>query len=145
MYEQFFGFEEIPFSITPDTSYFLNQQSHRDALNTMLVSLKHCEGFIKIVGEVGTGKTLLSRILMANLNANFVTGYIPNPYLSQEELKVCVAQEIGADYTPSMPAHELMNSIYRRLLDIAAQGKQVVLVIDEALYHAYYIGRKNSN
>ncbi len=132
MYHEYFGFEEPPFSLTPDTLFFLNQQSHRDALNTMLVALKHCEGFIKIVGEVGTGKTLLCRILLSRLNADFVTAYIPNPYLTPEELKGFVAQEIGADVQHDMPAHELMSAIYRRLMQLARNHKQVVLVVDEA-------------
>ncbi len=132
MYQDYFHFEEPPFSLTPDTSFFLNQQSHRDALNTMLVALKHCEGFIKIVGEVGTGKTLLCRILLSRLNSDFVTAYIPNPYLTPEELKGFVAQEINADVTDNMPAHELMSAVYRRLLQLARNNKQVVLVVDEA-------------
>ncbi len=132
MYYSFFGFNERPFSLTPDTQFFLNQQSHRGALNTMLVALRHSEGFIKIVGEVGTGKTLLCRILLSRLGSSFVTAYIPNPYLTPEELKAFVALEIGADYRQGMPAHELVTGIYRRLLQLARKGKQVVLVIDEA-------------
>lgn len=132
MYHQHFHLNEHPFSLTPDTQFFLNQQSHRDALNTMLVALQHCEGFIKIVGEVGTGKTLLCRILLSRLRNQFMTAYIPNPYLNPEELKAFVAQEIGADYHPSMQAHVLMSSIYRKLLQLSRSGKQVVLVVDEA-------------
>jgi len=132
MYHQHFQLEEHPFSLTPDTQFFINQQSHREALNTMLVALQHCEGFIKIVGEVGTGKTLLCRILLSRLRHSFVTAYIPNPYLSPEELKAYVAQEIGAECNNSMPAHTLLSSIYRKLMQLARTGKQVVLVVDEA-------------
>ena len=131
MYQEFYGFDELPFSITPDTHFFLNQQSHREALNTMLVALKHCEGFIKIVGEVGTGKTLLCRILLSSLNQDFVTVYIPNPYLTEDELKGFVANEIGADVDDTMASHELLSSIYRRLMQLCRNGKQVVLVVDE--------------
>ena len=132
MYVEHFRLQENPFSLTPDTQFFLNQQGHRQALNTLLVALKHCEGFIKIVGEVGTGKTLLCRILLQQLNRDFITAYIPNPALSAEELKGFVAQEIGAVYRADMPAYELMSAIYRRLLALAKQGKQVVLIVDEA-------------
>ena len=132
MYVEHFHLRENPFSLTPDTQFFLNQQGHRQALNTLLVALKHCEGFIKIVGEVGTGKTLLCRILLQQLNRDFITAYIPNPALSAEELKGFVAQEIGAVYRADMPAYELMSAIYRRLLSLAKQGKQVVLIVDEA-------------
>ena len=131
MYKHFFDFDELPFSITPDTQFFLNQQSHREALNTMLVALKHCEGFIKIVGEVGTGKTLLCRILLSSLSKDFVTVYIPNPYLSAEELKTFIAQEIGADHRREMASHELLSAIYRKLMQLSRNGKQVVLVVDE--------------
>lgn len=132
LYQQHFGFDEPPFSITPDTQFFINHQSHREALNTMLVALRHCEGFIKIVGEVGTGKTLLCRILLSHLNSDFVTAYIPNPFLTPDELKAFVAQEIGAEYDMQMPAHVLMSSIYRKLIQLNRQKKQVVLVVDEA-------------
>jgi len=132
MYQKFFGFAERPFSLTPDTSFFIGQQSHKDALNTMLMALRHCEGFIKIVGEVGTGKTLLCRMLLSRLSSNFVTAYIPNPYLTPGELKSFVAQEIGADFQKEMPAHELMIAIYRRLLQLARNRKQVILVVDES-------------
>ena len=131
MYQNFFDMDEMPFSITPDTQFFINQQSHREALNTMLVALKHCEGFIKIVGEVGTGKTLLCRKLLVSLNRDFVTAYIPNPYLTADELKSFVAQEIGAEFTANMASHQLMSSIYRKLMQLHRNGKQVVLVVDE--------------
>jgi len=132
MYEEHFRFSELPFSLTPDTQFFLNQASHKAALNTILVALKHCEGFIKIVGEVGTGKTILSRVLMAKLNPDFVTAYIPNPYLTPEELKFFIAQEVGATFDKNMAAHELMSALYRRLVQLCRSGKQVVVIIDEA-------------
>lgn len=133
MYLQHFQMTEKPFSLTPDTQFFLNYHSHREALNTLNFALRDGEGFIKIVGEVGTGKTLLCRILLTRLNkTRFVTAYIPNPCISPEELKAFIAAEIGADYQRTMPAHELTAAIYRRLLQIARQRKQVVLVVDEA-------------
>jgi MSHA biogenesis protein MshM len=133
MYLQHFGMTEKPFSLTPDTQFFLAARSHREALNTLSFALQDGEGFIKIVGEVGTGKTLLCRILLNRLDkAQFVTAYIPNPCLTPEELKAFIASEIGADYQRSMPAHELTAAIYRRLLQIARQRKHVVLVVDEA-------------
>lgn len=133
MYLHHFEMTEKPFSLTPDTQFFLNSRSHREALNTLTFALQDGEGFIKIVGEVGTGKTLLCRILLSRLDkARFVTAYIPNPCLTPEELKAFIAAEIGADYQRAMPAHELTAAIYRRLLQIARQRKHVVLVVDEA-------------
>ncbi len=132
MYLKHFGFRERPFSLTPDTQFFLNEQSHRDALNTILVSLQYSEGFIKVVGEVGTGKTILCRKLLASLDQRFLSSYIPNPYLTPAELKGLVAREIGADVEESMPSDRLLIAINRRLLVLARSGRQVVLIIDEA-------------
>lgn len=133
MYADFFGFDEQPFSLTPDTQFFFDQSSHSEALSTLLLALNQGEGFIKVVGEVGTGKTLLCRILLSRLDKQrYVTAYIPNPWLSPQELKAFVAQEIGAQYTAQMPTHELTASLYRKLVQIARQNKQVVLIIDEA-------------
>ncbi len=132
MYQEFFEFEEMPFSLTPDTQFFVNQNSHKVALSTILVALKHCEGFVKIVGEVGTGKTLLSRMLMQCLRDNFITVYIPNPYLTPEELKFCVAEQINAQFDKQMAAHELVWAIENTLRTLEQQSQQVVVIIDEA-------------
>ena len=132
MYLKHFGLSETPFSLTPDTQFFLNEQSHRNALNTILVSLQHSEGFIKVVGEVGTGKTILCRKLLASLDDRFLTSYIPNPYLTPAELKGLVAREIGADVNDEMPADQLLIAVNERLIELAQSGRQVVLIIDEA-------------
>ena len=132
IYLQHFGLRERPFSLTPDTQFYLNEQSHRDALNTILVSLTHSEGFVKVVGEVGTGKTLLCRKLLASLDERFLTSYIPNPYLTPVELKGLVAREIGAAVEPGMPADQMLLVVTERLIELANEGKQVVLIIDEA-------------
>jgi MSHA biogenesis protein MshM len=133
MYLKFFGFRESPFSLTPDTSYFYAYHSHQHALNTLVVALNNSEGFIKIVGEVGTGKTLLGRMLLSRLNnAHFVTAYIPNPHLSPDELKLTLAQEIGVTACIDIPHFQLLGHISRRLVELATEKKRVVLVLDEA-------------
>jgi MSHA biogenesis protein MshM len=132
MYRQHFGLKEHPFSLTPDTQFYFNSQSHREVLSTLLLALKHSEGFIKIVGEVGTGKTLLSRKLLASLGDNYITAYIPNPYLTPDELKWFLAEEIGIPYSPDIPSYQLLKEINLRLVELAQQKRQVVLVVDEA-------------
>lgn len=132
MYRQHFGLQEHPFSLTPDTQFFFNNQSHREVLSTMLLALRHSEGFIKIVGEVGTGKTLLSRKLLASLDDNYLTAYIPNPYLTPDELKWFLAEEIGIAYSPDIPSYQLLRNINQRLVELAQARKQVVLIVDEA-------------
>lgn len=133
MYLQHFSLLEYPFSLTPDTQFYMSQKTHKEALTTLFVALKHGQGFIKIVGEVGTGKTLLCRILLSRLPKKaFISAYIPNPWLTPEELKLLLAQEIGAQYDSTMHAHELTSSIYRRLMQLARQDKKVVIIMDEA-------------
>ena len=98
MYESHFGFRELPFGLTPDPSYFFACSSYREALDTLLVAAFNGEGFIKIIGEVGYGKTMLCRTFLAALQdggdpqagvaqismalgreRKFVTAYLPNP------------------------------------------------------------------
>ncbi|MFL0796721.1 MAG: AAA family ATPase [Cellvibrionaceae bacterium] len=132
MYLEHFQLEETPFSLTPDTQFFFDQHSHQEALNTILIALKSREGFVKVVGEVGTGKTILGRKLLRSLGGDFISAYLPNPYLSPDELKAYLAAEIKAPVSPEFPAHEVLLAIYRRLIQLARKGKQVVFVIDEA-------------
>ena len=86
MYTAHFGLRELPFGITPDTSYFFTAPHSQEALNTLLVAARNGEGFIKITGEVGTGKTLLCRKFMGTVGDGFVTAYIPNPCLEPRTL-----------------------------------------------------------
>ena len=130
MYQQFFGLKEIPFTLSPDTSYFFAYGHYANALNTLLVALRTGEGFIKVTGEVGTGKTLLCRKLMNTLGDRFQLVYIPNPQLTSYGLQVALAEELGIKITRYV--HRLNKMITDRLLELAAQGKRVVLCIDEA-------------
>ncbi|MBY0239637.1 MAG: AAA family ATPase [Burkholderiaceae bacterium] len=132
MYESHFGLREVPFSITPDTSYFFTSPHSQEALNTLLVAAKSGEGFIKITGEVGTGKTLLCRKFLATLGDEFVTAYIPNPYLEPRTLMLALADELEITLARDVDQHQLLKSITQRLLELAAQGKQVLLCLDEA-------------
>lgn len=132
MYRQYFGLKEHPFSLTPDTQFYYNSQSHREVLSTLLLALRHSEGFIKVVGEVGTGKTLLSRKLLSSLSSQYLTAYIPNPYLTPDELKWFLAEELGIRYSPEIPSYQLLKEINLRLVELAQQRRQVVLIVDEA-------------
>lgn len=132
MYQQFFGLTETPFSITPDTSYFYAHGHYSEALNTLLVALRTGEGFIKVTGEVGTGKTLLCRKLLNTVEKRFVTAYIPNPMLTPYGLQSAVAEELGLDMSRHYGHHQLLNMITNRLLELSAKGKHIVLCIDEA-------------
>ena len=132
MYQEFFGLTEAPFSITPDTSYFYSYGHYSEALNTLLIAIRAGEGFIKVTGEVGTGKTLLCRKLLNTIEDRFVTAYIPNPMLTPYGLQSAVADELGLDMSRHYGHHQLLKMITDRLLELTAQGKNIVLCIDEA-------------
>jgi MSHA biogenesis protein MshM len=132
MYQSHFGLQELPFGITPDTSFAYACASHQEALNTLLVAVRNGEGFIKITGEVGTGKTLLCRRFLATLDDNFVSAYIPNPYLEPRALLLALAGEIGVDAGQAADQHQLIKGLTQALLAFAAQHKSVVLCLDEA-------------
>jgi MSHA biogenesis protein MshM len=129
-YLKHFGLRELPFGITPDTSYFFACRSIQEALNTLLIAVANGEGFIKITGEVGTGKTLLCRKFLSTLGSNWVSAYIPNPNLEPRVILLALADELGVSGESARP-HRLEKELMQRLLDIARQGKRVVLCMDE--------------
>ncbi len=151
MYEAFFGLREAPFTLTPNTHFFLKSETHRQGLEMLQVALANREGFIKVSGEVGTGKTLLCRKLLNALGDEYVTAYIPNPHFSAETLYCVLADELGASLKRDKPnpiyshidgylnqdvtteKHVLaLRQINDCLIRYADEGKQVVLIIDEA-------------
>ena len=134
MYLNHFGLRELPFGITPDTSFFFSSGGSQEALNTLLIAARTGEGFIKITGEVGTGKTLLCRKLMASLGPDFQVAYIPNPYLDPVALFMELGTELGLalDANAHLHQHQVLKGVTTRLLELAAEGKRVVVCLDEA-------------
>ncbi len=132
MYLYHFGLKELPFTLTPNTNFYLGLAPHNEALAVLLTALKTGEGFIKVVGEVGTGKTLICRKLLNEIPEHFVTAYIPNPYLQPDELRRAVAVELGVKQAQRMSVQLLTQRIQQRLLELHQQGHSVVLILDEA-------------
>ncbi len=132
MYLYHFGLRELPFTLTPNTNFYLGLEPHNEALEVLLTALKTGEGFIKVVGEVGTGKTLMCRKLLNEIPEHFVTAYIPNPFLKPDELRRAVAVELGVKQAQRMSVQLLTQRIQQRLLELHSQGHSVVLILDEA-------------
>ena len=132
MYLKHFGLVELPFGITPDTSFTYSVQYHQEALNTLLLALDQGEGFVKISGEVGSGKTLLCRRLLQTLNDGWVTAYLPNPNLDANTLFIALAEELGIKDVAEHDQYHLVRRINLALLDFARAKKKVVFCIDEA-------------
>jgi MSHA biogenesis protein MshM len=128
-----FGLRELPFGITPDTGFFYPCRSSQQALNTLLVALENGEGFIKITGEVGTGKTMLCRKLLATLDEGaWVSAYVPNPNLEPRALLFAVAEELGLAVDPGLDQYRLLKRVGVALLDMARSRRRVVLCMDES-------------
>ncbi len=132
MYEGFFSLREAPFSITPDTDFFYPHEGAQAALNTLLVALRSGEGFLKIVGEVGCGKTLLCRQLLKTLQGECVTAYIPNPDMGPDDLLMALARELGLRVRQPHTRHNVLNALQASLLKHSQADKRVVVCIDEA-------------
>lgn len=131
IYLAHFGLNQLPFGITPDTEFAYPSQSHREGINLLHFALASGEGFIKVVGEIGTGKTLLCRSFLRELDPGWQAAYIPNPQMDPRELLLEIADELGAA-EGAKDISRLVKRINHRLIEIAAAGRKVVLCIDEA-------------
>jgi MSHA biogenesis protein MshM len=139
VYLTHFGLRELPFGLTPDPAYTFSARAHQEALNTLLVAAHGGEGFIKITGEIGTGKTLLCRRFLAVLagadgsaSAETFSCYLPNPNLTPRTLLLSLAEELGETLPAATSAHTAQKRISQRLLALAAEGRRVFVCIDEA-------------
>jgi MSHA biogenesis protein MshM len=132
MYLQHFGLRELPFGLTPDTAFAFATRSHQEALNTLLVAADSGEGFIKITGEVGTGKTLLCRRFLATLPRDCVSCYLPNPNHTPRTLLLALAEELGQTLPAACDEYLLLKKIDDTLLHLAAEDRRVIVCVDEA-------------
>jgi MSHA biogenesis protein MshM len=132
MYRAHFGLREPPFGLTPDTAFAFSGASHQEALNVLLVASASGEGFMKITGDVGMGKTLLCRRFLATLGKEYVAAYIPNPLLDFRGLLLAIAEELGTPVDRPADQHHLIKTVNHALLGSARPGKRVIIFLDEA-------------
>jgi len=132
-FRSFFGITDMPFSLVPNTQYFVSLPDHRECFSMLLFAIASGDGFIKVTGEVGTGKTLLCRRLLNSLDEQeFYTAYLPNPRLTPIELKRALAKELQVTKHETIKDQNLLDEINKGLIFLAQQNKKVILVIDEA-------------
>ncbi|GAA6134674.1 AAA family ATPase [Oceaniserpentilla sp. 4NH20-0058] len=132
-FKDFFNIREMPFSLLPNTQFYVALPSTQQCLSMMMFALSSAEGIIKVTGEVGVGKTLVCRCLLNSLDENeYCSAYIPNPSLNPVELKRSVAKELQVPDLSWLADDELMEAINKQLIRLALNDKKVVLVIDEA-------------
>ncbi|MDD2916089.1 MAG: AAA family ATPase [Gallionella sp.] len=131
MYLEHFGLNEPPFRITPVTMFFFSGAHRGQILDALIYSLSEAEGIIKVSGEVGSGKTMLCRMLLERLPKHFETIYLANPSLSREEMLYAIADALGLDINGERVG-VIMQKIQKKLEDKAREGKRVVVLVDEA-------------
>jgi type II secretory pathway predicted ATPase ExeA/septal ring-binding cell division protein DamX len=131
MYLGHFGLTEPPFRITPHTDFFFDGANRGPTLEGLLYAVVHDEGIVKVTGEVGSGKTMLCRVLMERLPASVETIYLANPSLSRDEILYAIADELKIELGALRPAR-LLHELQEQLIARYAAGRRVVVLIDEA-------------
>ena len=132
MYTKYFGFNEKPFTLTPNPRFIYLSKNHKESFAHLLYGINNHYGFIELIGEVGTGKTTVLRTLLSQLgDENYRSALIFNPCLSGVELLRSINYEFGLN-SISEYANELLAELNTFLLDENSKGTTVVLVIDEA-------------
>lgn len=131
-FQEYYGLNQQPFSLAPNTEFYVEIKTQQECFNVLNYALQAGEGFIKITGDVGTGKTLLCRRLLNSLHeAEYVSVYIPNPALSPQALWRAIGHELEVEVN-NVDIHQLQERIQQRLIALAIEGRSVVLVVDEA-------------
>jgi type II secretory pathway predicted ATPase ExeA len=132
MYEEYFGLQRPPFKITPDTSLFYEGGKRGDILAALVYAIHRGEGIIKVVGEVGSGKTMLCRMLQLKLPPTVEIVYIANPSVSAQDILFVIAHELSLGVGRDASKHQVIRMLQDYLLQRHMENKQVVLFIEEA-------------
>ncbi|WP_445775441.1 ExeA family protein, partial [Shewanella sp.] len=132
MYKAFYGLNDNPFSIAPNPHYMFLSDRHREALAHLTYGLGETGGFVLLTGEVGTGKTTVSRCLLEQIPDNTDTAFILNPSLTELELLATLCDELEIAYGDNPTLKQLTDLISMYLLNNHKNGRNTVLIIDEA-------------
>lgn len=131
MYKNFYGFKENAFNITSDPAFYFESTCHKEAYSHLLYGIKHRKGIICLTGEVGTGKTILCRILLNKIDDKIKTAFILNPSFSQIQLLQLITKDLGITCRKTSKL-DLINGLNDFLIAQTAQGHNVAIIIDEA-------------
>lgn len=131
MYLDYYGLKEPPFDITPNPRFLFYSTKHREAFNHLIYEIRERKGFVQLTGEVSAGKTTLCRAMLEQLGPNYSTTLILNPVLSSDQLMKAIAMEFGLN-VKGLDRLETVEALNQHLLEQVEQGKDTVLIIDEA-------------
>lgn len=131
LYLDHFGLRSAPFQLTPNPDFFFGAGDRGDMLYALLYCLRHGNGIVTLTGEVGTGKTMLARMLLSCAPKALDIAFLVNPSLARAEVVPVIADELGIDLAGA-PSGQGIRILQRALIERYAAGRRVVLVIDEA-------------
>jgi general secretion pathway protein A len=131
MYEEFYSLKEKPFVLTPDPQFLYLSEGHQTALESLVYGINQREGFMVIIGNIGTGKTTICRALLGKLDGNVNTALIFNSFLTEEELLESILQDFGFS-SKGRSRKERVDALNKLLIYFLSHGKNAVLIIDEA-------------
>src|SRR5688572_6793399 len=131
LYLEHFGLTEPPFRITPHTDFFFDGADRGATLEALIYAILHDEGIVKVSGEVGSGKTMLCRVLMERLPAHVETLYIATPSLAHDEILHAIAAELELQL-PEGRTSTVIRELQEQLIRLYAAGRRVVVLVDEA-------------
>jgi type II secretory pathway predicted ATPase ExeA len=132
MYLEHFGLSEIPFRITPHTEFFFSGANRGATLDALIYAVIHDEGIVKVSGEVGSGKTMLCRVLMERLPPHVDMVYLANPSLSRDDILFSIATDLELPVPENTRTSAIIRILQTKLIELHGQGRQVVVLIDEA-------------
>lgn len=131
VYTEFFNFKEEPFKLTPDPDFFYCSTSHEEAIQLIEYSIKTRKGFMALIGEVGTGKTTLTRVLLNSLT-DVETCLVLNPFLSPDEMLKYICSDFGIVISNDLDKGKIYDELAKYFLKLYEEGKNALLIIDEA-------------
>ena len=131
LYLEHFGLDEPPFRITPHTDFFFDGADRGATLEALIYAVLHDEGIVKVSGEVGSGKTMLCRVLIERLPAHVETIYLATPSLARDEILHAIADELQLKLSAERTSVAL-RELQEHLIGLYAQGRRVVILVDEA-------------
>jgi type II secretory pathway predicted ATPase ExeA/septal ring-binding cell division protein DamX len=132
MYLEHFGLSETPFRITPHTEFFFSGANRGATLEALIYAVINDEGIVKVSGEVGSGKTMLCRVLMERLPPHVDMVYLANPSLSRDDILFAIAADLELTVPENARTSAVVRILQTRLIELHGQGRQVVVLIDEA-------------
>lgn len=131
MYQKHYGFQELPFTMTPNSRFFYASAKHAEALSTLVYAIEQRKGFVVITGDIGSGKTTVCRALLNQLSSQTETALITNTHISGKDLLCTILEDLGVEYTAGSKAR-LLSQLNHYLIEQIRKDRNVVLIIDEA-------------